>query len=102
MSFILSSQNVYLDCDSQILRAECQREDGEWTTSEFNLNEVLGNIDGEFEWEASNFGESASDIRLDGDVLFANLRRADDSWNCDVEIRLGERIRNINGTLTFE
>ncbi|KDQ19463.1 hypothetical protein BOTBODRAFT_153368 [Botryobasidium botryosum FD-172 SS1] len=102
MSFVESSRDVHLDLDSVVLRAACQNEDGEWNESAFYLNQVLGNIDGEFEWDEENFSFSAENIRLEGDTLFASLQRADGEWNHEARIRLGDRIRNINGELVFE
>jgi len=101
MSFVDSSRDVHLDLDSVVLRAACQREDGEWNESAFYLNHVLGNINGEFQWGEEDFSSSASDVRLEGDVLYATLQRVDGSLHHDAQICLGDRIRNINGGLVY-
>jgi hypothetical protein len=101
MSFALSAQETRLD-DGHILRARLQKADGEWVDAEINLNDVIGNDDGSFEWDGVNFSESANNITfaIEGDdavpVLRATLtNREGDGVNAD--INLGERIQNIDG-----
>ncbi|KDQ19472.1 hypothetical protein BOTBODRAFT_51867 [Botryobasidium botryosum FD-172 SS1] len=101
MSFPESLNNIHVD-SAQILRANCQRDDGQWDSSDFLLNTVLGNIDGQFFWDGQNFGESAQNIHLvEGGVLVADLR-SEDGGTKEAQVYLGERIRNINGVLMYK
>ena len=49
MSFFESCQDVVL-VDGHILQASAQDEDGNWCESEIDLDELIGNMDGRFEW----------------------------------------------------
>lgn len=49
MSFHGSAQNIRLD-DGHILKAELANVDGEWVETEIDLNGVIGNANGNFEW----------------------------------------------------
>jgi hypothetical protein len=45
MTFMGSAEDVRVD-DGRILRARLQNVDGEWVDAEFDLNNIIGNIDG--------------------------------------------------------
>jgi hypothetical protein len=47
MSFHYSAQDIRVD-DGHILRARLQQADGEWNDSEIDLNDFIGNDNGEF------------------------------------------------------
>ncbi len=49
MSFHCSAQNIRLD-DGHILRAELANGDGEWIEAEIDLDGIIGNTNGSFEW----------------------------------------------------
>ena len=47
----------------------------------YNLDNKIGNIDGNFEWRAEGFSRSACEIRLNNTVLTARLRTRSGNWN---------------------
>ncbi|OJI99725.1 hypothetical protein ASPVEDRAFT_39102 [Aspergillus versicolor CBS 583.65] len=105
MSFHASAQNIRLE-DDHILVADLLNEDEEYVEARFDLNEILGNSDGHFEWEGAGFGGSASDISLDleGDesvpVLRATLDNAEGE-PVEANVNLAERLGNNNGSFDF-
>lgn len=46
MSFQYSAQNIRVD-DGHILRAQLQDGEGEWRDAEFDLDQIIGNDNGE-------------------------------------------------------
>ncbi|KAL5335990.1 Cyanovirin-N, partial [Aspergillus crustosus] len=105
MSFHASAQNIRVD-DGHRLIAELQNEEGDWVEDELDLNDILGNNDGRFEWHGGDFSGSAEDISFDleGDdgvpILRARLTNSD-SDEVDADINLAERIGNNNGSFHF-
>ena len=104
-SFLNSARNVYID--GSLLNAECRRKDGTtWVKSQpLDLDRIIGNIDGHFQWDGVNFTQSARNIRLANDelnLLIADLRERDQDFNNDQSIDLGSRIMNIDGQLTYQ
>ncbi|KAJ5623971.1 cyanovirin-N family protein, partial [Penicillium lagena] len=63
MSFHTSSVNITLR-NRHTLSCRCERPDGSWSYSRLDLNECLGNNNGEFVWGGHNFAHSASQIHL--------------------------------------
>ena len=101
-SFIHTSRNVSLDGSS--LKAECQRENGDWVQSgSLDLNAFIGNDDGEFKWGGSNFNDSAVNVRLSGypEMLLGDLPDKAGDINIDQWINLGDHIQNKDGQLTY-
>lgn len=47
MSFHYSAEDIRVE-DNHILKARLQRADGEWQDSEINLNDFLGNDNGQW------------------------------------------------------
>jgi hypothetical protein len=47
MSFYYSAEDIRID-DGHILRARLQTADGEWNDSEIDLNQHVGNVDGNY------------------------------------------------------
>ncbi|KAJ6107218.1 hypothetical protein N7523_008541 [Penicillium sp. IBT 18751x] len=105
MSFHQSALSFELD-DDHILKATLRTEDGEENESELDLNHIIGNNNGSFEWGGQDFKDSASDIELhrEGDeelpILRAKLKNVDDE-EIDADVNLSERITNDNGNLVF-
>ncbi|KAK1828814.1 CVNH domain-containing protein [Podospora conica] len=106
MSFHASAENIRVD-DGHMLRAALRNGNGDLVDAELDLNSVLGNNDGNFEWGAGDFAGSAEEITFSiegGDgvpILRANLR------NCEGElihrdVNLSERIGNQDGQFVFE
>ncbi|KAK5654762.1 hypothetical protein OQA88_7087 [Cercophora sp. LCS_1] len=106
MSFHLSAADARVD-DGHILRANLTNGDGEQVEAEFDLNHVIGNNNGNFEWGGQDFAGSAEGISfsLEGDdsvpVLRAQLRDIEGNleWR---DINLAERIGNDNGSFVFQ
>ncbi|CAG8315683.1 unnamed protein product [Penicillium salamii] len=105
MSFHESSTDIELD-DDHILKATLRDENGDEQKSELNLNEIIGNNDGQFAWGGGGFLDSADDIsfELEGDdnvpVLRAKLKDVEGEEH-DADINLAECIGNDNGQLVF-
>ncbi|KXJ94848.1 Cyanovirin-N [Microdochium bolleyi] len=98
MSFFDSSQDVRLE--DNVLYATCCTADGEWQPTQIDLNDVLGNSSGIFEWGGGGWHGSATNYRLEGPVLVAQLDNGDGDWP-EAKIDLNERITNNNGNLEF-
>ena len=49
MSFHYSAEDIRIE-DGHILKARLQRADGEWNDSEIDLNNHIGNDNGESQW----------------------------------------------------
>ncbi|CAI6030301.1 unnamed protein product [Clonostachys chloroleuca] len=99
MSFHHSASNIRVE-EGHILVADL--ENGE---SRINLDDFIGNNNGNFEWGGVNFSGSAEDIRfeLEGDgqpILRARLGDVEGNLH-DRDINLSERIGNDNGNLRF-
>ncbi|KAJ5381938.1 uncharacterized protein N7496_004366 [Penicillium cataractarum] len=108
MSFHASATNIELE-DGHILKATLLNSEGEEVDSELDLNEIIGNNNGSFEWGGENFQDSAEDIefsrdeRDDGEaipVLRASLGNLEGE-NVSADINLAERITNEDGHLKF-
>ncbi|KAF8190017.1 Cyanovirin-N [Mycena galopus ATCC 62051] len=96
MSFVETSRNYRLE--GTTLLAECQDREGQYQNSQLNLNDVLGNNDGEFDLSGTNFGDSANNIRLDNTALVASLQTKDGNWR-EAAIDLNSFISNEDGSL---
>ncbi|KAK4184014.1 cyanovirin-n family protein [Podospora australis] len=105
MSFHASAQNIRVD-DGHILRATLDNGSGEWVDAEFDLNQAIGNNDGNFEWGGNDFAGSAENISFDieGDgvpILRAELRDMEGNLQAR-DLNLAERIGNNGGSFHFE
>lgn len=106
MSFHISASNIRVE-DGHILKATLLDADGNLVEAEFDLDKVIGNNDGNFEWGGVDFSQSAENISFaieGGDsvpVLRASLRTIDGEL-VDRDINLAERIGNDNGSFVFE
>ncbi|KAL4772845.1 Cyanovirin-N [Aspergillus nidulans var. acristatus] len=102
MSFHHSAQNINVE-DGHRLVAQLQTEDGGWVDAEFDLNQILGNDNGHFQWDASDFSHSAEEITFDIEgeesvpVLRALLKNEDEEL-VEADVNLAERIGNDNGS----
>ncbi|KAL6160460.1 hypothetical protein ACJQWK_09553 [Exserohilum turcicum] len=105
-SFSYSAEDIRLD-DGHILRARLQTADGNWNDSEIDLNQCIGNDNGNFAWDGVNFSDSAQDITfsIEGEsnvaVLRATLMDADGNPQYR-DINLDERISNQDGNFYFQ
>ncbi|KAJ5851394.1 uncharacterized protein N7529_010779 [Penicillium soppii] len=104
MSFHQSATNIELE-DDHILKATLRNEEGDEHDSTLNLNDVIGNNNGEFLWGGGGFKESADNIsfELEGEgepILRASLKDVEGEEH-RADINLAERIGNNNGHLVF-
>ncbi|KAF7543402.1 hypothetical protein G7Z17_g10763 [Cylindrodendrum hubeiense] len=99
MAFSQSSRNVRLE--NHTLYADCLEEDNKtWHPTQMDLDRVLGNIDGSFQWGKKAFSKSARNIALEGDsVLKASLENEVGTYGPNQQVNLDEHIANINGEL---
>ncbi|KAF9351214.1 hypothetical protein BGX34_000734 [Mortierella sp. NVP85] len=104
MSFQLTSKDIRL-VDSHILAASCQTREGEWQDASIDLNGYIGNDDGYFSLNQTNFAQSAEDVKIESSTdkvsLLASLRCRNDQWNATQTFDLTDLIENDDGTLRF-
>ncbi|KAJ4288886.1 hypothetical protein N0V88_007219 [Collariella sp. IMI 366227] len=105
MSFHASAQDIRLD-DGHMLRARLYNVNGEEVDAEVDLNQFIGNNDGNFEWGGENFSGSAEDINfsLEGDDNVPILRAGLMNMEGELvyrDINLSERIGNNDGQFEF-
>jgi hypothetical protein len=74
MSFSHTSTNITLS--GSVLSADCGNSSGNFSFSSIDLNNVLGNTNGNFAPSSSGWFNTASNVRLDGQNLTANLLNA--------------------------
>jgi hypothetical protein len=98
-SFQRSCGNIGVSGD--LLFADCRRIDGSWTQTSIRIPGIE-NIDGDLEYTggASSFQRSCDRIGVSGDMLFAECRRIDGSWN-STSIAIPD-IANIDGRLEYQ
>jgi len=63
MSFSASSQNISLESTS-VLTAPMSQYSGDYIQSSIDLNDIIGNIGGRFNWTYTGFANSAKSIEL--------------------------------------
>ena len=108
MSFHGSATSIRVE-DRSILKAMLRQPDGEERHCEMDLNQCIGNNNGNFEWGGENFALTANPdepitCNLEGDdqvpVLRACLQDLDGNYHWR-DINLGERIFNQDGEFCF-
>ncbi|CAE6456475.1 unnamed protein product, partial [Rhizoctonia solani] len=107
MSFALSAKldSVTLEF-SHILRATLRALNGEWNAASLDLNDCLGNIDGQLVWGKQAFSRSAANVVLDvsnapNEVLLkADLKIRNGTFQAAV-VNLNECIANIDGIFKY-
>lgn len=105
MSFHLTAEDIRIE-DGHFIRANLRNEAGEMVFSEVDLNAHIGNENGHFKWDSSNFSETAENIRFDIEgggqvpVLRAALRGLDGEMY-ERDLNLAERIENHDGRFHF-
>ncbi|OQE24896.1 hypothetical protein PENFLA_c009G03944 [Penicillium flavigenum] len=105
MSFHETASHIELE-DGHILKAVLRNEEGDEQESTLDLNDHIGNDNGQFHWDGGDFYSSAEDVSFDreGDdetpVLRARLHDVEGELQ-DADINLAERIGNDNGNLVF-
>jgi hypothetical protein len=76
MSFSLTSTNITLS--GSVLSADCGDDNGNFHASSIDLNNVLGNVNGNFSPGSSGWFNTATNVRLVGQSLTAILFNAND------------------------
>ncbi|RDI76299.1 hypothetical protein Vi05172_g13718 [Venturia inaequalis] len=105
MSFALSAENVRVD-DGHILRASLRNGNGEFVDAEIDLDQFVGNENGNFSWGGQSFSGSCQNCSFSVEggaavpVLRAELRDQDGNFQ-PRDINLAERIGNNNGQFVF-
>ncbi|KNG50460.1 cyanovirin-n family protein [Stemphylium lycopersici] len=105
MTFYHTAEDIHID-DGHVLKARLQKADGEWEDAEIDLNNHIGNDNGNFVWDGENFSESAEDIHFalegDGDVPVLRATLMDVEGNGQArDLNLGERISNQDGSFCY-
>ncbi|KAJ7279070.1 Cyanovirin-N [Mycena rebaudengoi] len=96
MSFSDSSQNFRLV--GTTLHAQCHDKHGHLHNSTLDLNDILGNNDGNFDTRGSHFHESSGICGLNHTTLVATLRRSDGTYH-GTTFDLNSFVRNDDGKL---
>ncbi|KAF9873423.1 CVNH domain-containing protein [Colletotrichum karsti] len=105
MSFHLSAENIRVD-DGHILHAQLRNENGDLNDTSIDLNTVLGNDNGRFDWSGGGFSDSAENIRFEIEggenvpILRARLFNLEGEA-IDADCNLSERIGNDNGNFVM-
>jgi hypothetical protein len=101
MSFSLTTKNIGLR--GSWLVGTAQQKDASWVSSKINLNDHIGNDDGEFDVTSDSWFNSARDgsCRLEGTVLFAQLRTRAGYYASETCVNLDMFVENKNGRLEF-
>jgi hypothetical protein len=87
--------------DGGVLHAKCFTLTSEVRKSSLNLDERLGNSDGEFCWGGKNFSATAQDVHLEGTVLHARLATLTGAWrNACTDLQF--QIRIFEGDLRWK
>ncbi|EPS34930.1 hypothetical protein POX_a00102 [Penicillium oxalicum] len=108
MSFHASATSIHLE-DGHILKATLLNGEGDEVEATLDLNDIIGNNNGTFDWGGVNFADSAENIEFSQDeredgppipVVRAHLGNLDGDM-VPADINLAERITNDNGELRF-
>ncbi|KOS19092.1 Cyanovirin-N -like protein [Escovopsis weberi] len=101
MSFAESSQNWRLE--GSVLCAQVRRADGSWDDGRLDLNEYVGNNDGEIEIGGRDIYNSAdmASWRLDGTTVITLLYKRDGSFGPEQFLPLDKYVSNENGVLAW-
>ncbi|KAG8753454.1 hypothetical protein FRC14_006023 [Serendipita sp. 396] len=102
MSFQFTSTNIALN--GTILSANCQRKDGQSQNSTIDLNPLIGNINGQFQYGKSDFAQTSTDygnlqIHGDGTIWLLGTLQKEGGGSDQSTINLSDHIANTDGTL---
>jgi hypothetical protein len=99
MPFFNTSKNIRLN--GTTLTAECLTSDNKtYKSSSLDLDTVLGNKDGSFQWGLTAFSHSTKEksITLDKTILSAELKRTNGNY-VKATVDLDLQINNVKGVL---
>ncbi|KAF9570364.1 hypothetical protein EC968_001865 [Mortierella alpina] len=102
-NFTETSKNIRIT-GGHLLQATCQTKDGGYKDSTLDLNDFIGNEDGNFQWDGVNFSQTAEDVQIQvatDSTLSAELK-ARDQHLVPSKLNLDERITNNNGVLQYQ
>ncbi|KAI8345702.1 CVNH domain-containing protein [Mortierella sp. GBAus27b] len=102
---ILKSCEGFALQDAHILVAKCKNNWCKSVNNSFDLNTVLGNNNGKFQWGSSHYVLTAKNVQLETSETVLNLKA--DLKNLyrrhvPASVDLTARIKNVKGQLTFE
>ncbi|XXH02056.1 hypothetical protein Hte_008421 [Hypoxylon texense] len=102
MAFSLTAKN--LELRGSWLVAVVQKPDGSWTFAKLNLNDHIGNNNGEFDVTMDRWYNSAEDwsCHLRGPLLCAQLRTIAGTYAPERCINLDLFVKNHDGSLEFQ
>ncbi|KAJ5169196.1 uncharacterized protein N7482_004790 [Penicillium canariense] len=107
MSFNESACDIHLSAlrGGTVLNAICNNDEGSGLTTDFLLDQCLGNNDGHFEWGGTDFSKSARNASISEGpkrkpILHAELLNSSGDY-VSTEIDLAPHIANIDGELKF-
>ncbi|KAK5019298.1 Cyanovirin-N [Cryomyces antarcticus] len=102
MSNYSQSAEAFELADGHILRCNCRNMDGDYVSSELDLDTIIGNNDGQFAWGGQGWSQGAGNPNLEeGWRLTADLPGADGGQRDRATIDLNEKIGNDNGKLVY-
>lgn len=102
-SILVSCKDFKLDEDRRTLLASCQDCQRAWNPTSLDLDEVLGNNNGNFEWGWGDFSQSAHGMGINSETskLSGQLVKGDGHTRNDASVTLADRIQNDEGKLKF-
>jgi len=102
MAFALTTKQIELR--GNWLVATVQNSNTEWVSSQLDLNEYIGNREGEFDVTSSGWFNSAKEWswRLEGTIMFAQLMTGAGWYGNETSINLNLFVKNDDGTLKFQ
>ncbi|KAL0630535.1 hypothetical protein Q9L58_010618 [Maublancomyces gigas] len=109
MSFHLTSSDLRVESHDgrSYLVGRATRADGSHNDVRLDLDGILGNDNGHFQWDGENFTGSARNVSfsIEGGgavpVLRAELQNAEGHFQ-GADVNLSERVENVNGDLVFQ
>lgn len=100
-NFSQTCQNITLEGSD--LTAECAQLDGyTYIPTTLDLDDYIGNINGELQWGDHWFSHTCESTRVEGNRLMGECEKRDGYTLESTFIDLDEYIANIDGELTFE
>lgn len=102
MAFSLTAKN--LELRGSWLVAAVQQPDGSWSFAKLNLNDHIGNNNGDFDVTMDRWYNTAEDwsCHLRGPVLCAQLRTISGTYAPERCINLDLFVKNHDGSLEFQ
>ena len=93
-----SATSRYIRLDGTALSCQAQKRDKSWVDSSIDLNNIIGNNDGSFEYPGDKYSETAQYVGLNGVTLNGSLQKRDKTWT-NASVNLNVFITNNNGKL---